>query len=120
MSVTLVVMEIRGIEKICVILWFVFSSLDYTHTHTLPIHTSSQLDSLKRLHPLLSRDGVWLERKKKEIEATFLSQNKFSPHETAIEDCKRRGLSQGAYFLQRDLYFCREVTTRISVAMATK
>lgn len=41
----------------------------------------------------------------------FISQNQWSAHQQAIDDCKQQGLEQTVYFLHRDLIFMRDVTS---------
>lgn len=95
------------IEQVSV--WAVLrGALDRFHNAILPNHMQAQVKKVKNLHPLLSRDRVWLKRQEERIKTEFYEKNKFSPHELALEELRKKRLSQGAYFVQRDLYFLRE------------
>ena len=39
----------------------------------------------------------------------FLTQNKYTIHLRSIEECKKEGLDQAAYFIEKEMLFLKEV-----------
>ena len=70
----------------------------------------SRREDVNHSHPILSRIDTWLCNELKASHDSLVEQYKWRPHEHALVLCKQHGLSQHAYFLQRDLAFMREVS----------
>lgn len=71
-------------------------------------HQQEHESLLIKRYPVRSRISKWLNERLEEFRNDFISQNQWSAHQQAIDDCKQQGLEQTVYFLHRDLIFMRD------------
>lgn len=80
---------------------------DKLHKKLLPQHLEAYHKKLQSKEPLLSRDKGYLGFKLDKEKERFLNEKRLLPLEWALEEL--HPLSQGAYFLRRELIFLKDV-----------
>ena len=72
-------------------------------------HIETFTQKLKQDYSIRSRVNEWLNQCVQNERENYAKVNKFKVHEVSIRRCKDEKLMQAAYFIERDLLFCRDV-----------
>ena len=72
-------------------------------------HIETFTQKLKRDYSIRSRVSEWLNECVQNEKEKYQKANKYQVHEEAIKRCRDEKLMQAAYFIERDLLFCRDV-----------
>ena len=73
------------------------------------VHIEKFTNKLRQDYSIRSRVNEWLNECVQNERENYQNANKFKVHEEAIIRCKDEKLMQAAYFIERDLLFCRDV-----------
>lgn len=86
----------------------VIEDIKASSREALDSHVEAERERFKAKFAILSRVRPWLERQMRKARCAFVREHRWDAHSRAADESRARELSASAYFLARDVTFCRD------------